>query len=244
MKCAAHPQEEIVGPCARCGDFVCGLDSEARDEGRVCFKCGRDRERAEVEAFIDELRGRPDNFAVAYLLVGILLLFAGMQGGSLQETVACVASSSICAAFFFRLKWARWIVVALPALVLVFSVAAKLPPLASITWWLLLLGASAITSTRNRLFFKIDLPETERRAFYDRAKGMEWVRAGHVFSFIAILFPPAILGSIALYVVGLIAVKTRHVRRSRALAEVAAGLFGGVLLLVIGGLLMVISTRD
>jgi hypothetical protein len=248
VKCAAHPDEEIAGTCARCGDFVCARDSVKRSERVLCAPCAEsDPERLRV--FKEQLWGKRDAFAwyfgivvgSANLVFGVSYLSLGIsrgQGIIVIGSLASFAALAIDLAYLFRLRFARVAVVFLPVVGGVVTLMApgmrsSWTPVASVGCQVIfsqLVALAGFLSTRNKLFFRIDVPDDEVARLWDFHRNNPNARRGLFYSIAGIVVPPLLVLGLFFCAKGLAAVdpsaRPPIGRRGQAIAGIVISIAG------------------
>jgi hypothetical protein len=212
-RCPEHPDLAAVASCGRCGRFVCQRDAQTLMKGTFCEACAQ---RPEVN-FLDTFRrlheGTREGWAWFFGVTGLLALVAmgaliandlvspGARGLALVMTL--VSFGALGLAFFFRVRAARWGLVAWLGLVAVLVVGFEGP----VALWLLVVPAlfltSALLSAPTRLFFRlpvsVDALEREWRRRYDNPMARQAVSWAVLGALLPIFLPGALVtGLIAL----------------------------------------------
>lgn len=233
--CPAHEGESVVGTCDRCGNFVCRLDSTAQEGRRYCLPCTRKYDVDWLDAFRRELWGRRDGWAYFYGIFGTLG-YAGTAAFTATASFVrpppyaelfalCLAGMAVNVAYFFRARWARIAVVALPLAWPVLLGSSPLSPVIP-----MLIGLAAYQDARSRLFFKIDVPEEKIRKIYDIYRNNQLARLGFTLALIGILVPGFALAALPCSIVGLRRVDPNARppvgRKGHAIAGIALSILG------------------
>jgi hypothetical protein len=205
MNCTAHPQEPISGTCDRCGNFVCRLDSERDPSGRtICADCRTVHGTADwLEKFRLELWGKRDAYAwlfgalgLIYTAVAIGISLSALSSGASGAFVVVgmfFVLGAVQAAYFFRQRWARIAIIVIPVLVCFANIGimAAVPgarpngmPLFGV-----ILPLAAYFDTRNKLFFKIEVPETKLLKLWDTLRNNQLARTGFACGLLGLLIP-------------------------------------------------------
>jgi len=221
MNCTRHPAEAVTGTCDRCGDFVCRLDSGApASGGTLCAPC-RERFGGEdwLRAFKMELWGKRDGYAWFFGAVGFLysaLIFVdqladasrGLSAAAAGGLVASAGIGGVQLAYFLGRPWARRAIIVIPLIAL----AAQLvmmsnttgdPTLAGLTLVSVVLPAVAYFDSRNKLFFKIDIPDEKLRKLWDLLRNNSIARTGLMCGILGLLVPGVGLIGLICSLVGL-----------------------------------------
>lgn len=220
MNCTEHPQESISGTCDRCGNFVCRLDSEVQPGGRtICFGC-RDGHGAVdwLRDFKMELWGKRDGYAwlfggigVVYscIVIAILIRMVIASPGTLAALVPVFLFAGLAGvqvAYFFGKAWAREAIIVIPLLACFVNIAVVASsggagsggaPLFGI-----ILPLVAYFDTRNKLFFKLDVPEEKLLKLWDVTRNNQLARTGFAASIIGLIVPGISLIALVCSLVG------------------------------------------
>jgi hypothetical protein len=231
--CRAHAAESIRGTCVRCGDFVCRLDSVERDGRLLCLACAA-RAVEHLERMRLEYWGKRDGFAILFGGVGTVanLLMAAAVGvpaalaGRPGPLAFAALGAAVDGAYYFGVPAARWGVIVLPV------VAALGEPRIATPFFLLAfaLPVAAFFDTRNRLFFRIEVPERRLAKLYDTLKNNSEARNGFGLALVGLVFPVALVIALPLAIVGLSRVDPYAEppvgRRKQAIAGIAIAALG------------------
>lgn len=169
-RCAAHPEEAAGATCQRCGAFLCTACSTWVLSEVYCPACATRPEVNYLEAYRLSLWGRRDLWT---WLVGLFTVPLGAAAVSALLVKAWYAgavmlvAAGIGGAFFFGRRWARVALLLFPAvlgllLLPAFGVMALLSCLIPFATALQILR-----DTRNRLFFRLDVPERELQRLWN-----------------------------------------------------------------------------
>ncbi len=241
-RCPRHPENSASGACERCGTFFCELD-QREVSGRVyCQSCAALADVDYLEAFRKKYWGKRDAWAWLLGAGGALnAVTAAFSAASGQVGAAAVqvAAAALGICFWLGLRFARIGVVLLNAALAVwlFAQGAGAGLFAGV--WPFALSLAMIANTRNKLFFKMDVPrETLQKAWHLYHNNI-YARIGFMLSFIGLIAFPLAAVALGLSLVGLRRVDPKaHPpigRRGQAIAGVVLGALG---LLIGPGLLL------
>ena len=250
MNCAIHSDQEIVGACARCGNFVCALDSRVETEALLCLPCAA-RAFDHLESLRQEFWGK--RHRAAYLVglgsITSLLRFglalwatgkgwlAGGLAGALPGGVLCLlclADAVVCGAFFLGKPAARAGLVATSLLGVVLLVALRstgdLSALVgtSVIW---LLGSlELLTNIRTKLFFRLEVTRAELLLLWDTLRDNPAAESAVSCGFVGLFLPGVALAGLAYALVALSRVNPDATppigRRKQALLGLGLSLLG------------------
>jgi hypothetical protein len=258
MNCTRHPQETLTGTCDRCGNFVCRLDSARQPSGQtVCLDCNAQHGEVDwLQAFKAELWGKRDGWAWLFGLGGLfnVLSAVGLMGLVTQAKgpvsvavwiapVICFIGAAVQIAYFMGVRWARAAVVALPLVGMLATGANPNPGaaagVAGFQFFGFLIALAIYFDTRNKLFFKIDVPEDKLRKLWDRSRNNMIASTACVLSLLGLIVPGLAAISLICAIVGLRRVNPTAVppigKRGYAIAGIVFSVAG---LLLWGGLLI------
>ncbi len=177
-RCAAHPEQPALGPCARCGTFICAQDSRPIGPWLFCLPCAA---RPEF-AWVAELRARwsshRDGWFYVLALVALGVALAAVAGlvsavGARDWRVATLACGLLvevgCVVLHLRRqRWARFALWIWPL-----ALGAAAVPLGLPEWTVgLVMGtlvvALPVTDVRHRVY--LGLPESDEKiaAYWQR----------------------------------------------------------------------------
>jgi hypothetical protein len=198
VNCATHAEEPITGTCERCGNFVCKVDARAIGAKTVCGECAERPDVDYLEVFKRERWGKRDVFAWWYAagffgnvvfgaLLAVVLVRYVRDGDS--ETALLSGAFLFGAAIRAALDMAYWrgqrrarlAATLLPspsALFVGYAMTggsdvlgfADLFELAVPAVVPLLIGLVSLASTRNKLFFRIEVSEDELKRLWERKR--------------------------------------------------------------------------
>ncbi len=247
--CPKHPDVPALGSCQRCGTFFCAQDHLDVDGVAYCQPCGVRPDVDWIEAYRKTLLGKRDGFAWFMGFSSLFWIFitaslaAFERGPSQLLAFPALASTITAVLFFFGKPIARTLVLSTVFLwgaILVFygNVIMLIPT------GLLLIGFSVpLASTRNRLFFHLDVPRPKLRRDYERLADNRLARNAAALGVLGVLIPPV---AIAALVIGIVAKRRVDPTAKPPVGQGAyaiAGIVLGAIGIVIGGLWLVVVTR-
>jgi hypothetical protein len=201
-RCFAHPEQPALGTCTRCGVFFCEQDRRLVDGKPYCDTCAARPDVDYVEAFRLQHWGKRDGWvwltgfsAVLFLLNGVSVLLTGAPE-MLPGALFFLGAGVVGACFWLGQRWARVAFLFLPLGFLAFLVVT-VGPVGVVLGVLPMLMAIAIyNDTRNKLFFKVELPRESLRKAWHLHMNNVIARAGFLLGLLGLLFPS--IGLIAL----------------------------------------------
>ena len=241
MDCQRHPGEPIAGTCDRCGNFVCRLDAEVQSSGRtICADCRAHGEVDWLQAFKMEYWGKRDGYAWLFGIGAILnslgafvlvMSAARSPAANLPGLALIVGVVSVVAgiqvAYFFGLRFARAAIIGVTLAAFVLGMNAGQPnPLAFLG---LLVALGAYYDTRNRLFFKIDVPEEKVKKLWDRYRNNQAAQAGLMCGVVGLIVPGVAVAGLLCSLIGLARVDPTKVPPIGKKAHAIAGLICSVI---------------
>lgn len=221
--CEQHPGALVVGACARCGAFICDVDKTLVGARYYCPTCAA---RPDVN-WLDQLRQRwlgvRDGWCWVFLGLAALEVLAfvaftadlvselstgrGASRHGLLERVPALtllaAEAALHATFLLGKRWSRWAIGVVPILGGVLALAQDQLGVA-VFWFLpLALAATVWSDTRNRLFFRLAVPDSELRKYHDKNLDNPMAQWGARLAAVGLVVPfvglfGAVLGAIGL----------------------------------------------
>lgn len=234
--CPTHPEQPALGNCQRCGTFFCAADRLDVDGVAYCSACGVRPDVDWVEAYRQAHLGKRDGWAwffglsaFGYLALCLSLLING-DGPVRLLAIPALASAVTGVLFFLGIPIARMLLI---IAFLVWS-AAQLALLGPLTLISSVFSATfvitALTATRTRLFFKLEVPRHKLKADYARLADNRLARNAFAIGVLSLLIP--IFSPMAI-ICGAIAARRvdPHARppvgkRGHAVAGIVLGVFG------------------
>ncbi len=227
-RCAAHPEEAAGATCQRCGAFLCTACSTWVTGQVYCPDCAARPEVSYLEAYRLSLWGRRDSWT---WFVGFITVFLGaaavwtlLEGAWYVPPVLFVATG-IGAAFFLGMRWARFALLLFPVVVGlllmrtfgVLGFASCLVPFAT--------ALQIFRDTRNRLFFRIDIPERELHKLWNLRVNNAFAQRALSVGLSSLIFPPVAPLGVVFGIIGLMRVDPEARppigRRGQAIAGIA-----------------------
>lgn len=237
--CPNHPGESAVANCTRCGTFLCSAELTIVDGAGYCPACAAREDVDYLEAFRKKYWGKRDSWAwtlglgaPVQLLLGMVALVTGPPEGYLAG-VLLVLSGVNSAFFFFGAPLTR---VGLVLLTVAWTAtyAFTLGPAAIVSGIVsALVVTSILTTTRTKLFFKMDVPRPALAKCWDQLANNAAARTALALSVGGLIIPGFGLLAIIVGVIGLSQVN----RKSRPPVGKAAHAIAGIVLGVLGSLM-------
>jgi hypothetical protein len=202
LNCATHPGEPIVATCDRCGGFVCRHELRELQGEPFCIECAARGDVDWLDAFRLELWGQRDEFAKLYGYLGTtanLLMAANavavgrtFSGPGIVLAMLLLANAGVDLCYFFGAAFARFAVVFFPVLHVGVSMAlvpGRTADHVGVAFWPFAFALAAFTSTRNKLFFKIDPGEKALRRLWDQTRNNQPAQSAFTFGILGLLIP-------------------------------------------------------
>jgi hypothetical protein len=234
--CPNHPGEPAVGNCSRCGTFLCTAEWTVVDGAGYCPACAARDDVDYLEAFRKKYWGKRDSWAwtiglgaPAQLLGGLFTLVTGPPEGYLAGVLLVL--SGVNSAFFFFGKPLSRLGLVLLTVAWTASYAFLIGPVALVSGFVgALLVVSILTTTRTKLFFKLDVPRQALAKCWDQLANNALAGTSLALAVGGLLVPG--FGLLAIFT-GLVAL-TRVNRKSRPPIGKAGQAIGGIILGVLG----------
>jgi hypothetical protein len=210
-RCPSHPDQSVLGTCARCGTFFCELDRETVNGKDYCATCAALPETDYLEAFRLKYWGKRDAWswligfgALINLASGAMLLTGeGSGGGGLLAGLAALGGGAVGVCFWLGLPFARLALCFVPVVSLLISVAT-VGPVAVATGIVPIAVTIAIyRDTRNKLFFKEEVSREALQKAWHLYANNTLARAGFMLSFIGLLAFPLAPVALVCSIIGL-----------------------------------------
>lgn len=212
--CPTHPDWPSLGACARCGRFYCAEEVIRLGSRSYCGECGIRPEVDYVEAFRLKYWGKRDGWAWLFGIGGVIQLVGGLfllaaslahklpaiPGLAVSTVVLLVAGGNgIC--FWLGRRFARKVALGIPLLgALVSAVTGDWPGLGANLFGLLITTA-IYRDTRNRLFFRIEVPREKLVQTWNVTANNPMARNGFALSLLGLFVPfLGVLGGLLSYV--------------------------------------------
>lgn len=237
-RCSSHPATPATAACRRCGLHLCGADAAPIDGLPFCKECAARPDVDGLLALRTKCLGERDGwawlfgaFAVAdvFALVKLvsLLRYPTTKPRDVVVLVLLLGWAVVCAAFWAGARVARRLALALwllqlPLGAFVFGSDA-LPAFAASGLPLV----AALTSTRTRLFFRLEVSRTALRRLWRHRYDNPIARQGFTMALLGPFMPPFAPLAVVLGVMGLQRVDSKARppmgRRGQAIAAIAVG---------------------
>ncbi len=238
--------------CTRCGSFVQTADVRLMFDKPFCATCAARPDVNYLEAFRLKYWGKRDSWA---WLIGIgtpftvLAIVGGIASEAWLSLPGQLASLVFGVAFFLGQRWARWGMLA--AFTLNFLPLLQTPELAIVAVISLLFGAaiwvSIITSTLNKLFFKLEVSQKELQKAWDLFANNTLARAGFLLGMTSLLMWPVGFLALPVSIVGLTRVDPNAMppigRKGQAIAGIVFSSVGVIASLAMGFSMVATTTR-
>jgi hypothetical protein len=205
-RCARHPENAAVSACTRCGTFVCNLDKRWVNGALYCETCAELPEVDYLETFRLKYWGKRDGWAWLIglgALANVPLAISGFMGGNvvLGALLAFTAVVNLC--FWLGMPWARYGLVAAQVLNIVVVMFSGVPAAGAGAVFPMLITLVIINDTRNKLFFKLEVPKEKLQKAWHLYANNSAARAGFLCGLIGLLFPPLAVVGVICSVIGL-----------------------------------------
>jgi hypothetical protein len=205
MLCARHVDKQAIGTCARCGTYYCGDCYKDLAGRRLCASCLEIPGMDYLKDTRDAAWGKRDGW-VWYFggLMGLSTLWSmgmGVARGDVGMIVNAVAWLAVLVPYFMLMPWSRKAMFLLLPISLLQtpelpkeSAAAAMSPmylrgiqLGSLLFAALFMAA-AYFDARNKLAFRIEIPESELQKMYDR-RSNSTARRSLIYGLLSIFVP-------------------------------------------------------
>jgi hypothetical protein len=189
-RCAAHPEEAASGTCTRCGTFFCAACARLISGKAYCATCA-ERPDFQLERFRLELWGRRDDWAwlVGIYGLGFAMLAVSMPGRWNVLALSFGACAAACGAFFLGLRWARLALITTPLFVAGVCLYLGRPVEATLPVTLFLTFLPSYGDTRNRLFFRHEVPLPRLQRLWHRREHNLFAREALGFGAASLILP-------------------------------------------------------
>jgi hypothetical protein len=252
-RCQSHPAEAVLGTCPRCGTFFCELDRENVDGRDYCASCAKRPDVDYLEAFRLKYWGKRDLWAWLVgigapfnLALGLTGFAIGMREPSAYMLYAAfLLMGGVGIAFWLGRPFARLALLFLPVASMVVGSFSEILPVAIGRALLPLLFAIGIyRDTRNKLFFKVDVPREALQKAWHLYANNSAARSGILMSFFGLLIPVFAPFGLVSSIIGLRRVDPHaHPPIGRKWQAIAGIILGVVSILGWGGLLVASYVR-
>jgi hypothetical protein len=169
--CPAHAAEELIGPCERCGDFVCKLDSRVLEGKRLCVaRCAAEVESDYLERYRRELWGKMDGWVFWFGILSPFFTLIGIWWAPPLEAAVGIGGTAIFIAYLLRKPWARVALFLMPPTHILLSIpqgGEAVGAAFAVSLFTTLLVTGAYLSPRNRLAFRLTVSRAQLRKLWD-----------------------------------------------------------------------------
>ena len=238
-----------LGNCQRCGTFFCAGDRRDVDGVAYCAPCSNRPDVDWIEAYRQSLLGRRDGWAwlFGFSAIGYLIFSANLAAngsGALKLLAIPTLGSAITGGLFFFGKPVARILLVVSTLfwgsVQLYLLGAwgLLPTLFSLAF-----VATALTTPRNRLFFRLEVSRSRLKKDYQKLADNRLARNAFGLGLLALLLP--VLGPLAI-IAGVVAFKRVDPKARPPIGNggyAIAGIALGVLSLGVGALWLTLGIR-
>lgn len=214
-RCPSHPDQNVLGACARCGTFFCALDHEEINGKDYCDTCAEHPDVDYLEAFRLKYWGKRDAWAWLVGFGAVFNFFAGAiilanelvnkdtgNTGLLLGLIALVGSGvGVC--FWMGMPFARLALCFVPIASLFVSGFVAGAEAVGRGIWPVIITLVMYNNTRNKLFFKEEVSREALQKAWHLYSNNTVARAGFMFSFIGLLFAPLAIISLLCSIIGL-----------------------------------------
>lgn len=250
-RCFVHPEEPALGTCARCGTFFCARDHRTVGHQEYCAACATRPEVDYLEAFRLKYWGKRDAWAwlvgfsaIINLMFGLQLVVSGAE--NLLFAIIALASAAVGACFWAGLPFARLALCFMPIITMIVGIVTQGAQAIVSSVLPLLITLIIYSDTRNKLFFREQVPPDLLQKAWELYSNNPVARAGFLLSILGILMPPLAPVALVCSIIGLRRVDLRaHPpigRKRQAIAGIVLGSIGILWGLTLAGL-MVLDRR-
>lgn len=194
-RCHAHPDLPALGTCTRCGVFFCEQDRRLVDGKPYCDTCAARPDVDYLEAFRLQYWGKRDGWAwmlgigaVFNVLTGLFLLFSGSPEVLLTGLVA-LGAGVVGACFWLGMPWARVAFIFVPIASMLASIVTVGPAGVAVGVMPMLIAIAIYNDTRNKLFFKVDVPRDRLQKAWHLYMNNGMARAGLMLGVLGLIAP-------------------------------------------------------
>lgn len=251
-RCARHPEVKATATCSRCGAFGCSQDLRLLDLKTFCLDCAARPDVDYLEAYRLKYWGKRDSWAwifgaggvlnvvVALALVATALLRPERGVVDVLTALCILAVGANSLAFWAGRPFARVGLFVGIVLIGVVNAATAGPASAGPLIIPLIVAASVVASTRNRLFFKLAVSRADLKKAWDLFHNNAMARNAATLGVGGLLVPIFIPFAIVCGVIGYRRVDPTAYppigNKGRAIAGIALGIVGLLLWAGLGAL--------
>jgi hypothetical protein len=192
--CFTHPEQPVLGACARCGTFYCEQDHRIVGDKDYCATCAARPEVDYLEAFRLKYWGKRDTWAwlvafgaVINFIFGLRLLTSGAE--NLLFAIICLGSAAIGACFWAGLPFARLALCFVPVISMLVGIVLQGAQGVASGVMPLVFALVIYNDTRNKLFFREAVPPEALRKAWHLYSNNRVARAGFLLGFFGLLMP-------------------------------------------------------
>jgi hypothetical protein len=132
-----------------------------------------------------------------------VLAVGALVGGDVVAASCFGAAVAVQLCFFLGLSWARYALVALPAISLLVFLFSEVPAAATSAVLPLLITVSIVRDTRNQLFFKREVSRERLKKAWHLHANNQAARSGFFCGLLGVFFPPVAVVGLVCSVIGL-----------------------------------------
>lgn len=183
-RCHAHPDEPALGTCARCGTFYCEQDRWVVNGKTYCEACSVRPEVDYLEGFRLKYWGKRDawswlvGFGAVVNVISGLAIFASGETSVMAVGLFGLLAGVVGACFWLGIPWARTALIGVPIGSMVVGMLAGDPTSVGRGIVPLLVTIAIYRDTRNKLFFKLEVPPEALKKAWDLYMNNTMARAG------------------------------------------------------------------
>lgn len=193
-RCFVHPEEPALGTCTRCGTFFCAQDRRTVGDKDYCASCATRPEVDYLEAFRLRYWGKRDAWAwlVAFgaiinLMFGLQLLVSGAE--NLLFAFIALGAAAVGACFWAGLPFARLALCFVPIISMLVGMVTQGAQAFVSGLMPIIITLVIYNDTRNKLFFREEVPPEALRKAWHLYSNNRVARAGFVLSIFGLLMP-------------------------------------------------------
>ncbi|MCY1016726.1 DUF4190 domain-containing protein [Pyxidicoccus sp. MSG2] len=184
-RCHAHPDRPALGTCARCGTFYCEQDRQVVHGKTYCEACSVRPEVDYLEGFRLKYWGKRDSWAwlvgfgsVLNVISGLASFASGVTEEAIVFGVFGLVAGVVGACFWLGIPWARTAIIGVPIASMALGMAGGAPSALARGIIPLLVTIAIYNDTRNKLFFKLEVPAGALKTAWDLYMNNTMARAG------------------------------------------------------------------